>query len=62
MFMSVNVDKGVKAPLDEPTDHQRESHRLWFNPPTPGEDRPPLTRERVVAEALTSHWPSRRRR
>ena len=44
----------AKGPLDERTDHQRESHTLWFQPPTPdGDRRPPLTRERVVAEALT---------
>jgi len=44
----------AKAPLDEPPDHQRESHTLWFNAPMAVADRrPPLTRERVVAEALT---------
>ena len=48
------MNEGAKAPRDEPTDHQRESHTLWFNPPTPdGDRRAPLTRERVVAEALT---------
>jgi AcrR family transcriptional regulator len=48
------MNKGVKAPLDERPDHQRGSHTLWFQPPTPaGDRRPPLTRERVVAEALT---------
>jgi AcrR family transcriptional regulator len=48
------MKKGVKAPLDERTDHQRESHTLWFNAPmAAGDRRPPLTRERVVAEALT---------
>jgi AcrR family transcriptional regulator len=35
------------------TDHQ-DSHTLWFNPPTTDADRrPPLTRQRVVAQALT---------
>jgi AcrR family transcriptional regulator len=44
----------VKAPLDEPSDHHGESHTLWFNAPmADGQRRPPLTRERVVAEALT---------
>jgi AcrR family transcriptional regulator len=48
------MEQGAKGPLDERTDHQRESHTLWFQPPTPdGDRRPPLTRERVVAEALT---------
>src|SRR6266511_488512 len=53
-FRSVNMEEGVKAPLDEPSDHHRESHTLWFNAPmADGQRRPPLTRERVVAEALT---------
>jgi AcrR family transcriptional regulator len=48
------MEKGAKAPLNERTDHKRQSHSLWFNPLTADEDRrPPLTRERVVAEALT---------
>jgi AcrR family transcriptional regulator len=48
------MEKEGKAPLDERLDHQRESHPLWFNAPMAAEDRrPPLTRERVVAEALT---------
>ncbi len=48
------MEEGVKAPLDEPSDHHRESHTLWFNAPmADGQRRPPLTRERVVAEALT---------
>jgi AcrR family transcriptional regulator len=48
------MNKGVKAPLDEPTDHQRESPSLWFNAPmAAGDRRPQLTRERVVTEALT---------
>jgi AcrR family transcriptional regulator len=48
------MKQGAKGPRDERTDHQRESPTLWFQPPTPDEDRrPPLTRQRVVAEALT---------
>ncbi len=48
------METGAKAPLNDRADHQRESHSLWFNPPTAdGDRRPPLTRERVVAEALT---------
>ncbi len=43
----------MKAPLDEPTAQQQDSHTLWFQPPTgAGDRRPPLTRERVVAQAL----------
>src|SRR6266700_7700046 len=54
LFRSVNMKQEAKAPLDEPPDHQRESHTLWFNAPMAVADRrPPLTRERVVAEALT---------
>src|SRR6266511_840916 len=50
-FRSVNMEEGVKAPLDEPSDHHRESHTLWFNAPmADGQRRPPLTRERVLAE------------
>jgi AcrR family transcriptional regulator len=52
-FRSVNVEEGAKGPLDERLD-PRGSRSLWFNPPMSDEDRrPPLTRERVVAEALT---------
>ena len=41
------------APPGEPTTGQR-SHSLWFNAPMDDRDRrPQLTRERVVAEALT---------
>ncbi len=48
------MEKGAKAPLEQRTDHHRESHSLWFTPPMAnGDCRPPLTRERVVAEALT---------
>jgi AcrR family transcriptional regulator len=47
------MTKGAGAPHNQRTDHQ-DSHALWFNPPTADEDRrPPLTRERVVAQALT---------
>src|SRR6266545_3387503 len=53
-FRSVNMEKRVKTPLDEPSDHHQKSHTLWFNAPmADGQRRPPLTRERVVAEALT---------
>src|SRR6266542_3235074 len=53
-FRSVNMKKGAKAPRDERTDHHRESHTLWFNAPlADAQRRPPLTRQRVVAEALT---------
>jgi AcrR family transcriptional regulator len=53
-FRSVNMEKSGKAPLDERTDHQRESPTLWFTPPLAnGDRRPPLTRERVVTQALT---------
>jgi AcrR family transcriptional regulator len=49
----MEMEKEGKAPLDERLDHHRESHTLWFNAPMAAEDRrPPLTRERVVAEAL----------
>jgi AcrR family transcriptional regulator len=52
-FRSVNMKKGVKVPLDGRTDHQRGSPTLWFTPPlAEGDRRLPLTRERVVAEAL----------
>jgi AcrR family transcriptional regulator len=45
--------EGAKAPLDEPTAQQQDSHTLWFTPPTgAGDRRPALTRERVVAQAL----------
>jgi AcrR family transcriptional regulator len=48
------MEGSVKAPLDEPTAQQQDSHTLWFQPPTgAGDRRPPLTRERVVAQALT---------
>jgi AcrR family transcriptional regulator len=50
----VNVEEGVKVPLEQSPDHQRESPSLWFNAPmAAGDRRPQLTRERVVAEALT---------
>jgi AcrR family transcriptional regulator len=47
------MKQGAKGPLDGRTDHQRESHTLWFNPLLAEGPPPPLTRERVVAEALT---------
>jgi TetR/AcrR family transcriptional regulator, tetracycline repressor protein len=47
------MEDGAKGAPDERLD-PRGSRSLWFNPPTPDEDRrPPLTSERVVAEALT---------
>jgi AcrR family transcriptional regulator len=54
----VEMEKEGKAPLDEHLDERLDPHRgsrsLWFQPPIAVEDRrPPLTRERVVAEALT---------
>src|SRR6266536_1809998 len=53
-FRSVNMKKGAKAPRAERADHHRESHTLWFNAPlADAQRRPPLTRQRVVAEALT---------
>lgn len=48
------MKRRVKAPLDEPTDHQRESHTLWFNPLLAGGPPPPLIREHVVGQALTA--------
>jgi AcrR family transcriptional regulator len=49
------MNKGVNAPIEQRTDHHQESHTLWFNPPLAnGDRRPPLTRERVVAQALTA--------
>jgi AcrR family transcriptional regulator len=44
------METGPKVPLNQRTDHT-----LWFNAPMAQGDRrpPPLTRERVVAEALT---------
>src|SRR6266498_2636504 len=53
-FRSVNMKKGAKAPRAERADYHRESHTLWFNAPlADAQRRPPLTRQRVVAEALT---------
>jgi AcrR family transcriptional regulator len=47
------MTKGAGAARNQRTDHQ-DSHTLWFNPPaTDADRRPPLTRERVVAQALT---------
>ena len=47
------MTNGAEAARNQRTDHQ-DSHTLWFNPPTTDQDRrPPLTRERVVAQALT---------
>jgi AcrR family transcriptional regulator len=44
--------RAMAASGDPATDGRSRS--LWFNPPTADEDRrPPLTRERVVAQALT---------
>ena len=46
--------EGARVPLEQSPDHYQESHTLWFNAPlAEGNRRPPLTRERVVAEALT---------
>jgi AcrR family transcriptional regulator len=44
------MEEGMKVPVNQRTDHT-----LWFNAPMAQGDRrpPPLTRERVVAEALT---------
>jgi AcrR family transcriptional regulator len=43
-----------KRPLDERLDQGGGSRPLWFQPPMASEDRrAPLTRERVVAQALT---------
>ena len=48
------MKKGAKAPRAERADYHRESHTLWFNAPlADAQRRPPLTRQRVVAEALT---------
>src|SRR6266536_987187 len=55
-FRSVNMEmeKEGKAPFGERLDQRGGSRPLWFQPPMATEDRrPPLTRERVVAEALT---------
>src|SRR6266699_6137060 len=52
-FRRVNME-GARVPLEQSPDHYQESHTLWFNAPlAEGNRRPPLTRERVVAEALT---------
>jgi AcrR family transcriptional regulator len=49
----VPPNKRAKAASGEPTTDGR-SRSLWFNQPLAEEDRrPPLTRERVVAQALT---------
>jgi AcrR family transcriptional regulator len=48
------MEKGLRVPLEWSPDHHRESHTLWFDAPlAEGNRRPPLTRERVVAQALT---------
>jgi len=48
------MEERRKGPLDQRLDHNQGSRPLWFQPPTAAADRrPPLTRERVVAEALT---------
>ncbi len=48
------MEEGPKGPLDERLDQRGGSRPLWFQPPMAAEDRrPPLTRERVVDEALT---------
>jgi AcrR family transcriptional regulator len=47
------MEESAKAPLERSPDHHRESHTLWFDAPlAEGDRRPPLTRERVVAQAL----------
>jgi AcrR family transcriptional regulator len=47
------MNKGPRVQLEQSPDHQ-DSHTLWFNAPlAQGNRRPPLTRERVAAEALT---------
>jgi AcrR family transcriptional regulator len=47
------MTKGAGAARNQRTDHQ-DSQTLWFNPPaTDADRRPPLTRERVVTQALT---------
>jgi AcrR family transcriptional regulator len=46
------MEQGTEVPVNQRTG-RRESPALWFNPPTTDQDRrPPLTRERVVAQAL----------
>src|SRR6266508_3298641 len=48
------MEEGPKGPTDQRPDQRGGSRPLWFQPPTAAADRrPPLTRERVVAEALT---------
>jgi AcrR family transcriptional regulator len=48
------MEDAAEAPRNQRTVDQRESRTLWFTPPlAEGDRRPPLTRERVVAEALT---------
>jgi hypothetical protein len=48
------MDRVPRVPLEQSPDHHQESHTLWFNAPlAQGNRRPPLTRERVVADALT---------
>jgi AcrR family transcriptional regulator len=48
------MEEGRRRPLDERLDQRGGSPALWFQPPMASEDRrPPLTRERVVAQALT---------
>jgi TetR/AcrR family tetracycline transcriptional repressor len=48
------MKKDSRVPLEQSPDHHQDSHTLWFNAPlAQGNRRPPLTRERVAAEALT---------
>ncbi len=47
------MSEGAKGPLDERPEQRAGSPTLWFQPPTgAGDRRPPLTRQRVVAQAL----------
>jgi AcrR family transcriptional regulator len=49
-----DMAEGPNRPTDQHPDPDEGSRSLWFQPPTAVEDRrPALTRERVVAEALT---------
>jgi AcrR family transcriptional regulator len=48
------MEEGTKGPPDQRLEQRAGSPTLWFQPPTgAGDRRPPLTRERVVAQALT---------
>jgi AcrR family transcriptional regulator len=48
------MEEGTKGPLQGRLEQRGDSPTLWFQPPMAAEDRrPPLTRERVVAQALT---------